>query len=213
MDITDGQSELSARRPSTVRYQTLVDALAAADHQVLQEDGHPLVASIQALQAVVQFIRDDPKLGPTDLGTVLRRLLGDLCDVANGARSGMLFNGAVNQPGKAGRRTGLTVDTVRGFIVFAVHSLIEAGMKNEAAARYMADQLRQAGVRHKGKVIEAKRILQWREQRCDTAPKAADEALAWAMGLTAEFLADGGLERAIDVAKQAVKIARLWNSR
>src|SRR3954447_1040695 len=159
MDITDENPVRSAGRPSSIRYQALVDVLAAADRQVLQDDGHPLLASIAALQAVVGFIRDDPHLGPAGLGIVLRRLLGDLCDVANGARSGMLFNGAVSQPGKAGRRTGLTADTVRGFIVFATHVLIAAGMKNEAAARFVADQLLLAGVRYKGKIVEAKRIL------------------------------------------------------
>jgi len=187
--------------------------LADADRQLQQDDGHPLIACTQALRAVVQFIRADPDLGPTGLGVALRRLLGDLHDVSIGARPGMLFSGAVEQPSKAGRRTGLTVDIVRGFIAHAVHTLIQAGMANRDAAQYVADGLLAVGVRHKGKVIEPKQILQWREQAGDSAPKASDEAAKWVSQLTAEFLADGSLEGAKQVAELTIKLARLWNSR
>jgi hypothetical protein len=212
-DVTGSVNVKRCSRPSIVRYRALVEALADADRQLQQDDGHPLIACTQALRAVVQFIRADPDLGPTGLGVALRRLLGDLHDVSIGARPRMLFGGAVEQPSKAGRRTGLTFDIVRGLIVHAVHTLIQAGMANREAAQYVAAGLLAVGVRHKGKVIEPKQILQWREQTSDSAPKASDEAAKWASQLTAEFLADGSLERAKQVTALAVQTARFWDSK
>jgi hypothetical protein len=212
-DVTGSVNVKRCSRPSIVRYRALVEALADADRQLQQDDGHPLTACTQALRAVVQFIRADPDLGPTGLGVALRRLLGDLHDVSIGARPKMLFSGAIEQPSKAGRRTGLTADIVRGLIAHAVHALIQAGMANREAAQYVADGLLAVGVRHRGKVIEPKQILQWREQTGDSAPKASDEAAKWVSNVTAGYLADGDLERAKQVAELAIEAARLWNFR
>ena len=165
-----------------------------------------------ALRGVIQFLREDPVLGPACVGRSLRQLLTALHDTAAGAKPPMLFSGAIDQPGKSGRRTNLTFDILRGCIVSAVEGLIKAGMKNKEAGRFLESKLVEAKVKYKGKIIRADQILQWREQTGDTAPKASDNAFKKADAMTKAFLSSGSLERAKAIAEVHVKVAAIWNS-
>lgn len=198
------------RRPSSARYKALIDALEKTDETLESGDTPPLEVTIIALQAVIQFLRSDPSTKVALTGTALRRLLGDLCDITNGAKPKMLFEGNLMRQGKSGRPTGLTVDVLRGHLVAALNVLIDAKMKNRDAAKYIADKLSAANVRLSGKVVSVSQILQWREQTGDTAPKAADEAAKRGHDLTAPYLAAGGLEAAKQVADLHVKVVAGW---
>jgi hypothetical protein len=170
------------RRPASGRYQALIKALVAAD-QGMEQGLHSLKASILALDAVSQFIGSDESLRLAGVSVSLRKLSSALNDTAFGGKPHMLFGGAVDQPEeterkKAGRRPVQTFHTLRGLIVEAVNGLIDVKMKREEAAKTVEKMLADAGVRLNGKMIEAKRILQWREQTNDSAPKGADEAIA-----------------------------------
>jgi hypothetical protein len=171
------------QRPSTVRYQTLIQAVLDAD-QGLQQGAHPLASSILAVQAVCQFIGSDTPLRVAGVSVVLRRLLAALEDASVGGKPQMLFSGAINEPveqrkderKKAGRRAFQTFHTLRGGIVAAVSGLIDAGMKNAEAGKTIERMLAKAGVRRGGKPIGANQILQWREETNATAPVMSDEA-------------------------------------
>jgi hypothetical protein len=162
--------------PSSARYQALIDTLISIDAELVAGK-HQLQASIDALAAVCQLIGDDALLREVGVSVTLRKLLAGLNDAALGAKPDWLFGGAINEPEredgtkKPGRRTGTSSQVLRGLLVNAVSGLIEAGMKNASAASYVQGELRKKGIE-----INAKTLLQWREQKGDSAPKTSDEA-------------------------------------
>lgn len=201
-----------SRRPSTERYLKLVSELIAAD-RAISEGGSELASAILALQAVSQFVGEDPNLRLNGVGISLKRLLGALHDTAGGAKPAMLFGGAVfTEPGKTGRPTNVTRDQLRGYIVCAMNEMKASGMKNLDAAKAVEGMLTKHGVRFGGKQIKATQIIQWREQRGDTSPVATDEAILRFEALRASAPLPSNPQNARKVAEALIKGVSWWSN-
>jgi hypothetical protein len=202
-------------RPSGARYQALINTLMSIDAELVAGK-HQLRASIDAVHAACQFIGDDSLLREVGVSVTLRKLLAGLDDAALGAKPGWLFGGAINEPEredgtkKRGRRTGTSFQVLRGLLVNAVSSLKEAGMTPPAAAEFVEGELRK-----KGSEIKAATLLQWREQRGDSAPKASDEADRVITQIRAQ--GDPTLASSIEsqkqIARMVVEVFARYNSR
>jgi hypothetical protein len=169
-------------RPSTARYRTLIETLQQIDQELLN-GAHALRASIDAVQAVCQFIGEDVPLRQAGVSVTLRRLLAALDDTAVGAKPDWLFSGGLGEDQKEdggkkpGRRVDLSDHTLRGVMVYALSGLIDAKMRNKDAAQLMEQMLSSAGALYQGKPITAANLIQWRKQTGDSAPRTADEAV------------------------------------
>jgi hypothetical protein len=190
--------------PSPARYQALVDTLMSIDAELVAGK-HQLRASIDSLAAVCQCIGDDSLLREVGVSVTLKRLLAGLDDAALGAKPDWLFGGAINEAEredgtkKPGRRTGTSQQLLRGLLVNAVSGLIEAKMKNAAAASFVQGELHKKGIE-----IKAKTLLQWREQQGDSAPKVSDEADQAIRQIRAQ--GDPALASSIESQKQAARL-------
>jgi hypothetical protein len=193
-------AEVRIHRPSVLRYQRMVQALVAADH-ALQDGEHPLDASIRALHAVMVFLGDDSELRNVGISVALRRLLASLNDTAHGAKSDLLSK--IDDPTR-GAPEHRSEDYLRGIVVAAVCELIRARFKNQEAAKMIARMASDAGLRHKGKPIPYKQILQWREQVGDTSPKATDLMAGQVSALLAQ-----GRSNLPDTKQTALKVASM----
>lgn len=201
--------------PSTARYQALIETLISIDAELVAGK-HQLEASIDALAAVCQLIGNDALLREVGVSVTLRRLLSGLNDAAVGAKPDWLFGGAINEPErkdgtkKPGRRTGTTSQILRGLLVNAVSGLIEAKMKNAAAASFVQGELHKKGIE-----INAKTLLQWREQQGNSAPKVSDEADQFIRQVRAQ--GDPTLASSVEwqkqIARMLVEVFARYNSR
>jgi hypothetical protein len=131
------------------------------------ESKEHLGASLEALRAVLLYLRADPLVD----GAGLTEPLADLASAANDALRGAkpaLFAHA-HEPGGGGTRPKyLTAHTFQGTLAWYVEALASrkiGGRKPAVAAQFVADKARQIGIRSAdGSEISAKRLLGWRAE-------------------------------------------------
>lgn len=136
------------------RYQRLLVKLAQLDGE-----GDKLQASMNAVAAVVHFLREDPAVMSNGLCAPLTILVNACDDTLKGVRS-PLFDRR-----RQGRAGGTNADLMRGQLAAALDGLIGGGLRTNVAARWLALQAAEWGITlpPKGEAISASQVLRWRE--------------------------------------------------
>ena len=132
--------------------------------------GDELRVVVTALFSVVIFLEADDAVARSGLTRPLRKLLAALRDRMQGATSPLLFS----RPRKRGRPKDVSFMGAHGVIAVAVDVLIEGGETKQAAARFVAAELRSAEIRPGGETITAREVLQWRDEIGGGAPELAE---------------------------------------
>ncbi len=154
------------RRPSSLRYQQLIDQLVEAD-QAAGHDDDVLAIMQRSLVAVITFIDADEPVRASGLTRPLRQLAAAVRDLRLGAKPALFFKARSRQ---AGRPTNVWFDVLHGTAAAVVDALIEWGESRGRAAKLLADELRHADIKmpygRAGEKAEitAKHVLRWRDQ-------------------------------------------------
>jgi hypothetical protein len=138
------------------------------------EEGDTLEAGIYALSAVANFLDGDPAI--RSVSRPFLKIVNAMHDVLQGARP-PLFTPSPKVGG--GRPTNLSHHAARAAVVHAL-DLLMAVPKHErptrlAAGRFVADEVRKAGIDAFGTNITARQILIWRDESGSRAPDLTTE--------------------------------------
>jgi hypothetical protein len=125
-----------------------------------------LGASIEALRAVILYLRADPLAEGAGLADPLADLMSAAHDALRGAKPELLFS---HTPDGGGTKPEfLTAHVVQGSLAWYVEALANRKIgrrKPAVAAQFVADNARQIGIRTAdGSEISAKRLLGWRAE-------------------------------------------------
>jgi hypothetical protein len=162
--------------PDPQQYQMLVKELLNLQRRESLVDA--LTASIDALAAVVRFLNTDDRLALCEATRALGRLLLALHDRRQGAKPKLFFD-EPHRWGAKGPPSYTSSMILRAIVNAAFFSLLEAGIEQQEASRWLAAQLKRAGIKQpNGKFIDAKAIERWRAERGGKSLKGSDSALA-----------------------------------
>lgn len=139
-----------------------------------------LGAGIEALRAVILYLRDDPLVDGAKLTDPLAELMSAAHDTLRGAKP-PLFDHAPDGGGT--KPENITAHTVQGCLAWYVEALTSRKIgrrKPAVAAQFVAAEARKAGIRATdGSEITIKRLLGWRaEIKAYRGPEGARQAFA-----------------------------------
>jgi hypothetical protein len=161
------------------QYEKLIERLL--DLQRRQPAVDPLTASLEALIAVLDFLIDEPRFVFTgDQSQALRplwRLLFALMDRAAGSKPKLFFDPPI-RPNKGGAPSYTSAVFLRAIVNVALLGLCEAGIPQQNATKWLAAELKHAGISQKGRLIDARILTRWRSERGGKALKGSDQAFA-----------------------------------
>jgi hypothetical protein len=174
-----------SRRPSTLRYRTLVEGLQKWATSVDESDvpAAPLLVAAAVVSEFLQFLQADPALEPEALHPV-RMLFSALNDKVGGGTVAWL-DSPPRPPGTT-KPTGLYWHLLRGEIVGALNRLIGAGMKSKIAAQWLEREIALFGIRNPPSGnrnptptrITATQCLAWRARVSDGKAPSAQKLAA-----------------------------------
>lgn len=155
------------------RYEKLIDFLL----DLKRQEAEPFSASLDALSAVLEFLNGDRRLWERDATLPLSRLHLALIDLAAGAKPMLLFESSnIRRAKGAPRHTSATI--LRAYVIAAFITLC-AGMSRQEAAKWLAGELRRAGIKQpKGQAVELRAITRWCAERGGKSLSGADQLLA-----------------------------------
>ncbi len=153
------------RRPSTVRYETLIRELLVSQFNLENGNHDTLALGSYALACVIEFLNADETVMDTGITNPLSVILNALHDCRRGGRPPLLFN----RPRSSGRPTDQTFDAVKAAAAMGIEVLLSVRVKREEAGRYVAGEARKLGLRRPDqKQISGRAVLGWHE-RIETA--------------------------------------------
>ena len=129
-------------RPSGEAYEDLVIELVQLTNSIGGKTDE-LEISIKALQAVLEYLRDDNILHLSEVCQPLVNLLSAAEDTLRGANTHLLQRRPISG---GGAPTDLAMHRVRALIVMALDTLVEAGSSPEEAARHIRRDLKEVGL-------------------------------------------------------------------
>jgi hypothetical protein len=148
-------------RPPTFRYRALVAELLRAN-QASEGGDDDLHVVLKSLVSVLHFLDGDLIVRGTGLTRPLGILANALRDLLMGARPDLFF---ARPKGRSGRPKNISFEVARGTAAAALHALISWGESRHSAAKFVADELRRAGIKAPGgKTIMPAQILRWRDE-------------------------------------------------
>jgi len=164
--LFQSEGPVTPRRPPSSRYRRLIAQLGRAK-LAAQEKQDNLPVALKCLVEVLHFLDDDLDVRAAALTRPLGTLAAAIRDVLMGARPPLFFD----RPKEPGRPTGTSFEAVRGTIAAAVDALIVWGEPPSAAGKFVADELKHAGVKApRGAAITSKQVLRWRHEVGGASP-------------------------------------------
>jgi hypothetical protein len=122
----------------------------------------------------LHFLDSDKIVRDNFLTRPIGALVEALRDLGEGAKPPLFFR---RPKRRRGRPTGRAFDVARGAIAAAVGWLIEWGEGRQAAAKLVADELHEIGMKlPSGKAIGPKQVLRWRDETGATASTVAQKS-------------------------------------
>ena len=168
-------------------YEELIERLL--DLQRREASLAPLEACFQALGAVLCFLNADARVKDSEATKPLFQLLFAIFDRQRGAKPELFFD-ASDLPDKSAKPTHTSSIILRAVVNTAFFILLEAGMSQQEAGKWLARELEHSGIKQSnGRPIETKVIARWRAEYGGKAPKGSDEALViFVQGLRERYL-------------------------
>jgi hypothetical protein len=158
-------------RPPTMRYRQLANALVRAN-QALEAGDDELYVILKCVVSVITFLDQDVIVRGVGLTRPFGILAAALRDLDQGARPQLFFDRPKKGPG---RPKDISFEVARGAIAAAVAMLMEAGESRHEAGRFVANQVRRAGLRSpEGKPILGKHVIRWRYEMGGAASPLAE---------------------------------------
>ncbi len=171
VSLTIGESPF-ARRPSTARYSALLNSLAEAKRGASSEKDD-LKSCLEALVAVIEFLKEDRRLVYDKLDEQLLVLTQNLRDLTLGAKPSIFFRRRKQGPGAPANRS---LHANMAVMAACITALMEAGMGRGAAARFVATEAARLGIAPRGKPETASGLLRYRdEMKGGRAPQLAQD--------------------------------------
>jgi hypothetical protein len=162
--------------PDPAHYEALVRELLDLQRREMSLDA--LTASIDALAAVFRFLNADDRLALSEATKALGRLLLALHDRRQGAKPKLFFD-APDRRGAKGPPSYTSSMMLRAIVNAAFLNLLEAGISQKEASRWLEAKLKSAGIKQRnGKVIDAGEIERWRAERGGQSLRGSDQTLA-----------------------------------
>ena len=161
------------------RYKELVERLL--DLQRRQPLVDHLTASLEALGAVLSFLIAEPRFVFTESQSEalrpLWRLYLALMDRTAGAKPKLFFDPPVRSS-KGGAPSYTSAVPLRAIVNTALLGLCESGISQQSATKWLAAELKHAGIRHNGRLIDARTLTRWRSELGGKSLKGSDQAFA-----------------------------------
>jgi hypothetical protein len=158
------------------RYEEFIERLL--DLHRRESSLAPLDACFEALGAVLRFLSGDARLLEGEATKPLNRLLFAILNRSRGAKPKLFFE-LPEGPDKSAKPTYTSSIIPRGYVNAAYLSLLEGSMSQKEASKWLAQELKRAGVKQSnGRAIDAKVIVRWRAELGGKAPMGSDEAFA-----------------------------------
>jgi hypothetical protein len=166
--------------PSPYEYSKLMNSLLAVKAGVRNKIVDPLNAAFQAVRSVVLFLNSDPSCRKIGLTRELAILVWALNDASQGAKPPLFFNRAKIASGPP---TRLAESVLRAQVVLMFRMLLNAGITELEASRWLAAELKDLGVMHKktirqpdGQLIKPRQIVRWSSEVRGQSLSGSDEA-------------------------------------
>ena len=151
----------SIRRPSTARYEMLVQQLVGCEQLLESQQGDPLGVAGFALASVIEFLVADEAVMDAGITNPLSIILNALHDLRHGGKPPLLFE----RSGCRGRPTDQTFDAVKAAAAMGIEVLLPFKVSRSRAGQYVASvacnlKLKQPN----GKAITSRTVLGWRDE-------------------------------------------------
>jgi hypothetical protein len=193
------------------RYKELVQRLL--DLQRRQPSVDHLTASLEALDAVLNFLIAEPRFvfteSQSEALTPLCRLYFALMDRAAGAKPKLFFDPPIRFS-KGGAPSYTSAVLLRAIVNTALLGLCKSGISQQNASKWLAAELKHAGIRHNGRLIEARTLTRWRSELGGKSLKGSDQAFTmFVRGSLQKFLEQNPQVQSDDTAPdpQGAKMA------
>jgi len=195
-------------RPSTLRYQILIDRLSDS-HTKVMAGSDPLNEALRSLRSVIEFAKTDPVFRDDAPILPLIELHAALHDLQQGAKPG-LFKIRKNPTG-ATKPSDRHRDHLRAFLAGALDLLFFYGRMNLASAsEWLAREYRNQDVKDEtGHWIAAKKLRRWRELAEEGGPRDWVSTYRLLQARNAKRARSGDLKSLGSTQTEAKKIIRV----
>jgi hypothetical protein len=167
--------------PSLNHYTKLMNSLFAVEVGVRNQIFDPLNAAFRAVRAVVLFLNSDPTCRKFGLTKELAIIVWALNDASQGAKPPLFFHRGKITDG--GAPTRLAESVLRAQVILMFRTLLNAGITELEASRWLAAELKDLGVMHKktigrpdGQPIKPRQIVRWISEVGGQSLSGSDEA-------------------------------------
>jgi len=132
-----------------------------------------LDASTKALRSVLTYLNSDPVSVRLGLTRLLASTANALHDTSQGAKPSIIFNRKVM--GGGGAPTHTTKAGLRAQVNLMFKIMTNANMAPAEAGKWLAAELRKAGVLENGKPIEPRQIVRWSSEMGGKSLSGSDQ--------------------------------------
>jgi hypothetical protein len=160
-------------QPSSDQYLKLTNSLFTLERLFKSGKMDQLDAGTKALRFVLTYLNSNSVSGRLGLTRLLASIANALHDTSRGAKPSIIFGREIK--GGGGAPTHTTKAGLRAQVNLMFKILTNAGTAPPEAGKWLAAQLRKAGVLENGKPIECGQIVRWNSERGGKSLSGSDQ--------------------------------------